>query len=103
MAENVYLINIWINDERYEKLQSAGIANIAQDVLAGLKVVKVPATEAEKDHILKAFPSAKCDTATTGTIEMLPQQVKDQLFGLLVTHGNKNVIGVFLRSLNNPP
>ena len=40
MAEK-YPINIWINEERFEKLQKAGLADMCQEMLAGMKVLRV--------------------------------------------------------------
>ncbi len=42
MAEETYPINLWINEERLEKLQAAGLAGMCKEVLAGLKVLAVP-------------------------------------------------------------
>lgn len=99
MSEECYPINIWINEERFAKLQQAGIADMAEDVLAGLKVIKVPTTAAQRDVIVAAFPMAKCDTATTKTIELLPREIKDKVFDLVVQQGSVDVIERFLRTL----
>jgi len=99
MSEAVYPINIWINEERYEKLRAAGLAEMTRDVLAGLKVIQVPSTAAEKDALLARFPGAKCDTATTKTIELLPRQVKDRLLDLVLQRGSLDVVGDYLKSL----
>jgi hypothetical protein len=97
MAET-YPINIWINEERFEKLQRAGLAHMAREVLAGMKVLPVPATQEERDEILKAFPMAKFDSATTRSIELLPRQVKDRIFDLVIRKQSLSVIPDFLRS-----
>lgn len=91
-------INIWINEERYEKLQKAGLANMAQEVLAGLKVIKVPVTEEQKDKILKTFPTAKYDSATTKSIELLPREVKDKIFDLVVEKQSLEIMDEFLKN-----
>lgn len=96
MSDKVYPINIWINEERYEKLHKAGLASMAREVLAGLKVIQVPAIPQHRDILLARFPTAKCDTATTGTIEMLPRAVKDRLFALVVEKGRVDVVGDYL-------
>jgi len=82
MAEGTYPINIWINEERYEKLQEAGLSNMAKDVLAGMKVLQLQCTEKQKDKILKLYPMAKFDTATTKSIELLPAEAKNKMFDL---------------------
>jgi len=98
MAEK-YPINIWINDERYEKLQEAGLANMTEDVLAGMRVLKLQCTEEQKDQILKVYPMAKFDTATTRSIELLPPQVKDEMFSLVVKNKSLDVVEEFLKEV----
>lgn len=96
----VYPINIWVNEERYEKLRGTPVAEMVKDVLAGLKVIQVPTTVEQKDEILKRFPMAKFDTATTRTIELLPREAKDKIFDLVVEKRSVNVIEDFLNSLS---
>ncbi len=98
MAEK-YPINMWINDERYEKLQDAGLANMAEDVLAGMKVLKLQCTEEQKDQILKVYPMAKFDTATTRSIELLPAEVKNKMFSLVVKNKSLDVVEEFLKEV----
>jgi len=98
MAEK-YPINIWINDERYEKLQEAGLADMTEDVLAGMRVLKLQCTEEQKDRILKVYPMAKFDTATTRSIELLPAEVKDKMFSLVVKNKSLDIMEEFLNSV----
>lgn len=93
-----YPINIWINEERLEKLQKAGLADMAKEMLAGLKVLPVPNTEKQRDEILKLFPMAKFDSATTKSIELLPKDIKDQIFDFVVKKKNLNVMDEFIQS-----
>lgn len=79
MAET-FPIYIWINEERFAKLQAAGLADKAVEAFAGLKRLEVHANEAQKDELLKRFPGSKCDLSTTRSIELLPRQFKDKLF-----------------------
>lgn len=92
----VYPINIWINEERYEKLQKAGLADLAKEKMAGLKVLAVPTNEQQKDEILKLFPMAKFDSATTKSIELLPREVKDRIFDLIIQKQTVDVIQDFI-------
>jgi len=96
--EEVFPINIWINEERYEKLQKAGLSDMAEEVFAGLKRLQVPANEEQKDAILKKYPMAKYDSATTRSIELLPREVKDRIFDLVVEKRSLDVINTFLKS-----
>lgn len=98
MSEDVFPINVWINEERLEALTKAGVAGMAKDVLAGLKVIQVPASASERDALLQRYPNAKCDTATTKTIELLPREVKDQLLELVLKNGRVDIVGEFLAS-----
>jgi hypothetical protein len=96
MAET-FPINIWINEERYEKLQEAGLGKMTQEMLAGLKVLRVPTTAEQRDELLKKYPVAKYDSATTKSIEQLPRDVKDKIFSLIVKRKTLDVMGEFLK------
>jgi len=92
-------INIWINEERLEKLQCAGLAHLAQEAFAGLKKLSVPTNEQQRDTILRRFPTAKFDSATTKSIELLPRDAKDRIFDLVVAKKTLDVIDAFLVSI----
>ena len=98
MTEETYPINLWINEERLAKLQEAGLSTMAKEVLAGLKVLAVPNNAEQRDAILKIFPMAKFDTATTKSIENLPKQVKDKIFDLVIAKKSLNVMEEFIKS-----
>ena len=95
MAET-YPINIWINEERLEKLQQAGLAGMAEEAFAGLKKLAVPTNEQQRDTILTRYPMAKFDSATTMSIELLPREVKDRIFDVVVEQKSLDVIDTFL-------
>ena len=98
MTEEKYPINLWVNEERYEKLQKTGLADMCEEMMAGLKVIRVYTNDAQKDKILKAFPTAKFDSATTKSIELLPREVKDKIFDLIVQKRSIDVIDDLLKS-----
>ena len=95
MAET-YPINIWINEERFKALQEAGLANLLKEELAGMKVLIVPCNEAQRDKVLKVYPMAKYDAATTKSIELLPKAVKDKIYEMVVKKKSLNVMDEFL-------
>jgi hypothetical protein len=95
MAEK-YPINLWVNEERYDKLQKAGLADMCEEMLAGLKVIRVYADDAQKDKILKVFPTAKFDASTTKSIELLPRDVKDKIFDKVIEKQNIDMMDNFL-------
>ncbi len=98
MAE-IYPINIWINEERLSKLQKAGLADMAQEAFAGLRKLAVPTNDKQRDAILKQFPMAKFDSATTKSIELLPREVKDKIFDMVVAKKTLDVMDAFLASI----
>jgi hypothetical protein len=92
-----YPINIWINEERFDKLQKAGLESLTVEMLAGLKVLRVPTNEKERDEVLKVFPMAKYDSATTKSIELLPKDVKDKIFDLVIAKKKIDIMSEFLK------
>lgn len=96
MAESKYPINLWVNEERYAKLQNAGLDSMCEEKLAGMKVIMVYADDEQKDKILKVFPTAKFDTATTKSIELLPREVKDKIFDKVVEKKSIDILAEFL-------
>lgn len=98
MAEEKFPINLWINEERFAKLQSAGLADMTKEAFAGLKVLTVYATESQKDELIRRFPGSKCDLATTKTVELLPKGFKDKLFDLVVQ--NKSIDNVVEKAMS---
>ncbi|MFP3869330.1 MAG: DUF6955 family protein [Syntrophobacteria bacterium] len=97
MAEEKYPINIWVNEERYEKLREAGLAYLCEEMLAGMKVLRVYADDAQKDKILEIFPTAKFDSATTKSIELLPKDAKDKIFAKIIEKQSVEIMEEFLK------
>jgi len=98
MAEEKFPINIWVNEDRYDKLQQAGLAKMCEEMMAGLKVIRVYASAAQRDKILKVFPTAKFDSATTKSIELLPKDVKDKIFDNVVKRSSVDILDEFLKA-----
>ena len=96
MAEDKYPINLWVNEERFKKLEKAGLAEMCEEMLAGLKVIRVYADDSQKDKILNVFPTAKFDSATTKSIELLPRDVKDKIFDAVVERQSVDILDEFL-------
>jgi len=94
-------INIWINEERIEKLVNAGLVHLTKDALAGMKILPLHCTKEQKNKILKLYPMAKYDSATTKSIELLPPEAKDKMFFLVIEKKSIEVIDEFLNSMIN--
>jgi hypothetical protein len=84
IAAGTIKINVWINDERLELLQNAGMADLANDAFAGMKLLEIYTTEEQKNLLLQRYPGAKYDSATTQSIELLPKKAKDRLLDLSI-------------------
>lgn len=77
-------INVWINEERLDALEKAGMAQLAEEAFAGMRLLAIHTTEEQKDVILQRFAGAKYDSATTKSIELLPKKAKDKLLELSI-------------------
>jgi hypothetical protein len=77
-------INIWINPERLDALEKAGMGECAEDAFAGMKRLSIYTTEEQKNLLLQRFAGAKYDSATTHSIELLPKQATDKLMELSI-------------------
>ncbi|MBW1917049.1 MAG: hypothetical protein JRI57_03370 [Deltaproteobacteria bacterium] len=98
MAET-FPINIWINEERFHALKDAGLADLLKEELAGMKVLIVPCTASQRDKILELYPMAKFDAATTKSIELLPKDVKDKIYNMVVQKKSLEVMDEFIKSV----
>lgn len=96
-------INVWINDERLEALKNAGLATMAKEEFAGMKLLEVTCTDNQKDSLLKLYPSAKFDSSTTHSLELLPRDAKDKIFELAVEMKSTSpeVVETFLHPRHN--
>lgn len=71
---------------------------MCQEMLAGLKCIQVYCNDTERDKALKVFPAAEFDSATTKSIELLPRQVKDKIFDLVVEKQKIDVMDEFMKN-----
>lgn len=97
-SEKKIKVNVWINEERLAALADAGMDYLANEAFAGMKLLEISTTEEQKNLILQRFPSAKYDSATTRSIELLPKQAKDRLLELSIKMHSTgpDVMGRFL-------
>jgi hypothetical protein len=104
-GEKQIKVNVWINEERLAALANAGLDGLANEAFAGMKLLEIYTTEEQKNLILQRYPSAKYDSATTRSIEMLPKQAKDRLFELsIMLHSTgPDVMSRFLEEAPSSP
>jgi hypothetical protein len=98
MAAGKNPIYIWINEERYEELEKAGLAKYTEERLAGLKVLVVHADDEQAQRFVNDF-GAKHDTSTTGSIELLPAHIKNKIFDKVVEKQSLEVIADVLKEV----
>jgi|SRR6056297_2772541 hypothetical protein len=91
-------IYVWVNEERYEQLEQAGLAHHTEERLAGLKVLVVYADDEQAATMVNEF-GAKHDTSTTGSIELLPAKVKNKIFDKVVEKQSLDVVSDVLKEL----
>lgn len=97
-AEKMIKVNVWINEERLEALANAGMADLANEAFAGMKLLEIYTTEEQKNTVLQRYPGSKYDSATTRSIELLPKTAKDRLLELSIAMHSTgpDVMGRFL-------
>ena len=102
-ADGTIKINVWINPERLDALEKAGMADKAEEAFAGMRRLAIHTTEEQKDTLLKRFSGAKYDSATTHSIELLPKQAKDRLldFAIELHSTGTDVTDRFLHEVEN--
>jgi hypothetical protein len=98
MAEAKNPIYVWVNEERYDQLEKAGLAHHAEERLAGMKVLVAYATDEQAKILVNEF-GAKHDTSTTGSIELLPKKVKDKIFDKVVEKQSLDVMDDVLKEV----
>jgi hypothetical protein len=98
MAEGKNPIYVWVNEERYEQLEKAGLAQHTEERLAGMKVLVTYANDEQAKVLVNEF-GAKHDTSTTGSIELLPKKVKDKIFDKVVEKQTLDVMDDVLKEV----
>lgn len=76
-------IYIWINEDTSKKLEEIG-SNYVKEVFGGMKRIEIEVEEGLLKEIVKIFPSAKVDTSTTKSIELLPKSFKDEILKIII-------------------
>ncbi|AWB10908.1 MAG: hypothetical protein C0177_06740 [Fervidicoccus fontis] len=94
-------ISLWVGPEREEALKKANMLEIPelQEAFAGLKRLRVPITYEQAQKLKEVYPSAKIDTSSTQTVELLPRECLDKIFAMVIEKKNVNVIPDLLKSL----
>lgn len=92
-------IYVWVNEERYDQLEKAGLAKHTEERLAGLKVLVVNADDEQAKFFVEKF-GAKHDTSTTGSIELLPKEVKNTIFDTVVQKQSLDVVSEVVKEFS---
>ncbi len=93
-----YYINIFVDDEKTQKLESVGLAGEIKDI-GGKKGIQVPVTVKEQKKLVKGFPDLVFDASNSCT---LPANAEQTLFDIIISTKSVDVMKVAILKLYNP-
>jgi hypothetical protein len=93
-----YYINIFMNDDRQQKLADAGLAGQVKDV-DGKKAIQVPLSEKEQKKLAKGFPDLTFDASNAC---VLPETPENTLFDIVCNMKTIDVMKMAIMKLYNP-
>ena len=93
-----YYINIFMNDDRQQKLADAGLAGQITDV-DGKKAIRVPVSEKEHKKLTKGFPDLTFDASSAC---VLPETPENTLFDIVCNMKTIDVMKMAIMKLYNP-
>jgi hypothetical protein len=96
MAE--YYINIFLDDEKLKKIESAGLADQVKEI-GGKKVIQVGVNEKEHKKIFKSFPNITIDSSNAF---VLPEQAENTIMGFIVNMKTLDVMKAAIMKLYSP-
>lgn len=67
-------VNVWINEERLEALANAGMAELANEAFAGMKLLEIHTTEEQKNVVLQRFPGRSTTRPPPGPSSCCPSR-----------------------------
>jgi hypothetical protein len=93
-----YYINIFLNDDKRQKIEAAGLAGEIKE-LGGRQAVQVGMTEKEQKKLLKSFPDLAFDADKAG---VLPEAAENILLGFIESMKTLEVMKGAIMKLYNP-
>jgi hypothetical protein len=93
-----YYINLFLDDEKTQKLEGAGLAGEIREI-DGKRAVQVGVTSKEQKKLVKSFPDLTFDSSNAC---MLPEQAENILMNLIVAMKTLDVMKGAIMKLYNP-
>ncbi len=93
-----FYINIFLDDEKLEKLEGAGLSGGVKEI-DGKKALKIEVTKKEQKKLLKAFPDLTFDDSNAC---VLPEEGENTLMNIILDIKMLDVMKVAIIKLYNP-
>ena len=93
-----YYVNIFMDDEKLKKIESAGLADQIKDI-DGKKAIQVGLTKKEKKKLVKGFSDLTFDASNAC---ILPEEAENTLMGIILDMKVLDVMKVAIMKLYNP-
>lgn len=95
-----YVINVFLDDEKINKLQEVSLGDQVVEV-GGKKAVKVPLPDKNQRKFKKAFPQVVLNDQT-GEVDNFPEDSADLLFDVVIENKNLDIMSFFLLKAFKP-
>jgi hypothetical protein len=93
-----YYINIFLDDEKFKKIESAGLTDQVKEI-EGKKMIQVAVNEKEYKKISKSFPDIIPDSSNAF---VLPEGAENTLMGFIVNMKSLDVMKAAIMKLYSP-
>jgi hypothetical protein len=93
-----YYINIVLDDEKFKKIEDAGLADQVKEI-EGKKTIRVGLTQKEYKKICKGFPDVTTDSSNSC---VLPETAENTLMGFIVNMKTLDVMKAAIMKLYSP-
>ncbi|MBW1777233.1 MAG: hypothetical protein JRI76_00400 [Deltaproteobacteria bacterium] len=91
-------INVFLNDERIQKLQEMGLADRIGEI-DGKKAIQVEMTKKDQKKLVKGYPGLTFDAAQAC---VLPEQAEELLWKIITETKSLDVMKFAITKLYNP-
>jgi len=93
-----YTINVFLNDEKLNKIKGAGLADKIVEI-DGKKAVQVAMSQKDQKKLVKGFPGLNFDAKNACVI---PPEAEDKLVGIVADMKTLDVMKFAIMKLYNP-
>ena len=93
-----YYVNIFLDDEKMEKLESVGLAGNVKE-LDGKKAIQMGMGKMDQKKLVKSFPELTFDASNAC---VLPENAENTVFNMIVDLKTVDVMKAAIMKLYNP-